>query len=74
MTGDDMIALVKKAMENKTLLVFLFHGVGGGHSLNVTLEAHRKLVYFLKEHEKEIWVAPFIDAAEHINAYNAGRK
>lgn len=29
-TADQMIALVRHAMESHTLLVFLFHGVGGG--------------------------------------------
>ena len=63
-TGEQLIALVKKAMESQTGIVFLFHGVGGEHSLNVSLTAHRQLIKFLKEHEKEIWVAPFIDMAE----------
>ena len=39
-SGDDIIALVQKAMAAHTLLVFLFHGVGGEHSLNVSREAH----------------------------------
>ena len=30
-TAEQMIALVKEAMRTHTLLVFLFHGVGGGH-------------------------------------------
>ncbi|MEI9810039.1 MAG: polysaccharide deacetylase family protein [Bacteroidota bacterium] len=67
-SGDELIALAKKAIESHTLLVFLFHGVGGGHPINVSLEAHRQLVYFLKEHEKEIWIAPFIDITEYVKA------
>ena len=55
-------------MANNTYLVFLFHGVGGEHSLNVSLEAHRKLLLFLKQHEKEIWVAPFIEVTEYVQA------
>src|SRR5690349_4351757 len=54
-TGDQLIAYVKNAVEKKGLLVFLFHGVGGGHSLNVSLEAHSALLHYLKENEKEIW-------------------
>lgn len=45
-TDSEMIDLVKKAMETKTLLVFLFHGVGGEHSMNVSLENHQKLILF----------------------------
>jgi peptidoglycan-N-acetylglucosamine deacetylase len=68
-TADYMIGLVKKAMETHTLLVFLFHGVGGGHNINVSLAEHSKLLHFLKEHEKEIWIAPMVDLARHIKAY-----
>lgn len=64
--ADFMIGLVKQAMESRRLLVFLFHGVGGGHSINVALEEHRKLIQFLKTHEREIWVAPMIDVALYL--------
>ena len=48
---------------------FLFHGVGGEHGLNVSLEAHRKLLQYLKEQEKDIWIAPMIDVAEEVKKY-----
>ena len=67
--GDSLISLVKQAMTNNTLLVFLFHGVGGGHSINVSLEAHSKLLHFLKQNEKDIWIAPMVDIAEYIKEY-----
>lgn len=67
-TGEQLIALVKKAMETNSLLVFLFHGVGGGHSLNVSLPAHSQLLHFLKENQKDIWVAPMIDVAEYVKS------
>jgi sialate O-acetylesterase len=65
-SGDELIALVKQALEKKSLLVFLFHGVGGEHDLNVSLEAHKKLLQFLKENETDIWVAPLADIAEYV--------
>ena len=68
-TADYMIGLVKKAMETHTLLVFLFHGVGGGHSINVALDEHSKLLHYLKEHEKEIWVAPMVELAEFVKKH-----
>jgi len=71
--GQHLIDLVKKAMETNTYLVFLFHGVGGEHSLNVSLEAHSQLLHFLKQHEKEIWIAPFIDVMEHVRKYQASK-
>jgi peptidoglycan/xylan/chitin deacetylase (PgdA/CDA1 family) len=61
-----MIDLVKQAQQSHTLLVFLFHGVGGGHSLNVDLAAHRQLLRYLKAHEKDIYIAPMVEVAEKI--------
>jgi len=67
--ADYMIGLVKQAMQTHTLLVFLFHGVGGGHNLNVDLQAHSKLLHFLSQNEKDIWVAPMVMVAKHIREY-----
>lgn len=53
-TGEQMIEWVKKAMETKSLLVILFHGVDGGNALNVSLQAHSQLLHFLKQNEKDI--------------------
>ncbi len=65
-SGEELISMVKKAMETNSLLVFLFHGVGGEHSINVSSEAHRMLISFLKENEKDVWVAPLVDVAQFI--------
>lgn len=73
-TGPQMIALVKKAMESNALLVLLFHGVGGGNSLNVSLQAHRELLQFLKEQEEEIMIAPMVETASHIYEWQSGKK
>jgi len=73
-SGDELINLVKQAMTSNALLVFLFHGVGGEHALNVSLQAHSQLVHFLKRNEKDIWIAPMIDVAEYIKNYPLGKK
>lgn len=70
-SADEMIALVKKAMATHTLLVFLFHGVGGEHSLNVSLAAHSGLLHYLKKNENEIWISPLIDVARYIKEYQS---
>jgi peptidoglycan/xylan/chitin deacetylase (PgdA/CDA1 family) len=67
-TGEQLIDLVKKAREKNALLVFLFHGVGGEHGLNVDLAAHRQLLLYLKANEADIWVAPMLKVAEFIKA------
>ncbi|TMI85734.1 MAG: polysaccharide deacetylase [Bacteroidetes bacterium] len=73
-SGKELIALVKQALEKNALLVFLFHGVGGEHNLNVSLEAHSALLHFLKQNQKQIWVATMIDVAEHIKKYQSQKK
>ena len=73
-TGVQMIELVKKAINEGKLLVFLFHGVGGEHGLNVDLQAHRELLYFLKNSEKDVWVAPMIEVAEHVKKLQVQEK
>lgn len=73
-SADYMIDLVKKARQTHTLLVFLFHGVGGGHNINVSLDAHSKLLHYLKANEKNIWVAPMVDVAQKIKAYQSANK
>lgn len=70
-TAEQMIALVQEAMSTHTLLVFLFHGVGGGHTLNVGLKEHSLLLHFLKDHEREIWIAPMVEVAEYIRTTRA---
>jgi len=70
-SADYMIGLVKQAMQTNTLLVFLFHGVGGGHNINVDLEAHSKLLHFLKENHDKIWIAPMVEVATYIKNYQA---
>ncbi len=67
-----MIGLVQKAMQTHTLLVFLFHGVGGGHNLNVNRGEHTKLLAYLKQMEKDIWIAPMVDVAGFIASKQTG--
>ena len=61
-----MTDLVDEAIESKGLLVFLFHGVGGEHGIDVSVESHRQLVQYLAEHRDDIWIAPMVDVARYI--------
>jgi peptidoglycan/xylan/chitin deacetylase (PgdA/CDA1 family) len=70
-TAEQMEEWVKKAEETNSLLVILFHGVGGGNSLNVTLPEHSKFLHWLKQNQKDIWIAPMIDVAEYIKNYQS---
>lgn len=66
-TGAELIQWVEKAQETGSLLVLLFHGVGGGNSLNVSEQAHRELLKYLKAHEHEIWITTLKEAVKNIN-------
>ena len=68
-TGEQLIEWVKKATATQSLLVLLFHGVGGGNGLDVSVSAHRQLLQYLKQNEKDIWTAPMIDVADFVTDY-----
>lgn len=64
-----MIDLIEKAARKNALIVFMYHGVGGGHDLNASLEEHNKLLNYLKENKNRIWTSTFLDAAKNAKAY-----
>ena len=70
-TGAQMIEWVKQAIQTNSLLVILFHGVGGGNALNVALPAHREFLKFIKDNEKDIMIAPMLTVAEHIKDWQS---
>ena len=73
-TGAQMIEWIKKAEQTSSLLVILFHGVGGGNALDVSLPAHREVLSYLKQNEKDIWIAPMIVVAEFVKKYQLENK
>jgi peptidoglycan/xylan/chitin deacetylase (PgdA/CDA1 family) len=68
---EQMKEWVDKAIQTNSLLVILFHGVGGGNSLDVSLPAHRELLSYIKQHEKDVWITPMIEAAEFIKQFQS---
>jgi peptidoglycan/xylan/chitin deacetylase (PgdA/CDA1 family) len=66
---EEMKQWVDQAIQTNALLVILFHGVGGGNGLNVSLPAHRQLLQYLKQNKKDIWVAPMIEVADFVAGY-----
>ncbi len=67
-SGKELIHLVHEAIDKQALLVFLFHGVGGEHSLNVSQNDHQDLLEFLKQNEEGVWVAPMRDVCDYIHS------
>lgn len=71
---EQMKVWVDKAISTNSLLVILFHGVGGGNSLNVSIEDHLKILAYIKQQEKDLMIAPMIETAEHIKTWQANDK
>jgi hypothetical protein len=67
-SGAEMIAFVKKAVDAGGLAVIMFHGVGGGHSIDISREAHRELVGWLAANRKSVWTDTFRSVMGHVRA------
>lgn len=65
-TGDQMIDFVRRAIAAGGLAVVLFHGVGGGHDLDVSREAHRELVSWLAAQRQVVWTDTFRRVMTHV--------
>ncbi len=63
---EELIKLVEKAKKENAMIVFLFHGVGGGAPYSISTEDHSKFVHYLKEHESDMWITPMVNIAEFI--------
>jgi len=72
-TAAQMMEWVERASKTNALLVILFHGVGGGNPLDVSVNEHSIFLKYLKQHEKEIWIAPMLDVAEQVKKYQASK-
>ena len=66
---DKLIEAVKDAQEKDVLLIFLFHGVGGGSPYSISTEEHSRFVHYLKQKENNIWIAPLVEVAEFIKTH-----
>jgi len=71
---EEMKQWVDKAMQTNSLLIILFHGVGGGNALNVSIDNHRKILSYIKQNEKDIYVAPMLEVAEYISGWQTKNK
>ncbi len=64
--ADQLVSWAEKAKAENALLVVLFHGVGGGHPINATLQQHNDFLKYLKKNEGDYWVATLKSASSHI--------
>jgi peptidoglycan/xylan/chitin deacetylase (PgdA/CDA1 family) len=63
-SGDALITFVKSVVQKGGMGVIMFHGIGGDW-ITTSLEAHRQLLEYLKENQKDIWVATLTEAMDY---------
>jgi len=71
--ADHLIEWVEKARDEHALFIVLFHGVGGGHSINIDLDKHNAFLRYLKDHQQDYWVTTMLDVAKHCEKQLAKR-
>ena len=64
-TGQQLIAIVRHAAEQGTMVNFTFHGIGGDY-LSISAEAHEELVRFLANNRQLVWTDTFINIMKHV--------
>lgn len=65
--ADVLIAYVERVRKARGLGVLQFHGVGGDY-LDVSADAHRQLLAWLRKHP-EMWVATFQEVMDYVGAH-----
>jgi hypothetical protein len=70
LSGAQLIAIVKQAAEQGTMVNFTFHGIGGDY-LAVSAQAHEELVRYLAGNRHLYWTDTFIDIMRHVRREQA---
>ena len=66
-SGAELIALVKTAAEQGTMISLSFHGVGGDH-LSISEQAHSELLDYLAQHKDIYWTDSLVNIMRYVNA------
>ncbi|HEY9194741.1 MAG TPA: polysaccharide deacetylase family protein [Mucilaginibacter sp.] len=66
-TGDELVAFVKKVQQSGGAGVIMFHGVGGDY-ITASAAAHRQLLRYLDEHRNDIEVTTFREGMDGVAA------
>jgi peptidoglycan/xylan/chitin deacetylase (PgdA/CDA1 family) len=66
-TGAQLVAFARRALDAEGLAVFMFHGVGG-QWIPVSREAHKELVDWLAANRRTVWTDTFRAVMAHVAA------
>jgi peptidoglycan/xylan/chitin deacetylase (PgdA/CDA1 family) len=64
-TGNALIAFVKKVQQSGGMGVFMFHGIGGDYLTTPAL-AHKQLLAYLQQHREDIEVLTFQEGMDRV--------
>ena len=62
---EDLIAQVEEARSKGTIVVFMFHSVGGGY-LNTAADVHRQLLQYVSENSDVLYSDSFINVMKYV--------
>lgn len=63
--AEEMIAMVKEARKKGTIVIFMFHSVGGGY-LNTDALEHRNLLKYVSENSDDYYNCTFLEVMNYI--------
>ncbi len=67
MTGSQLVAFARKAVDAGGLAVFQFHGIGG-QWISVSREAHQELLAWLAANRQTVWTGTFKQVMASVTA------
>lgn len=70
LSGQELIAIVKRAGERGTMVNFTFHGIGGDY-LTTSNAAHEELLAYLAAHRSEYWTDSFVNLMRYVREERA---
>lgn len=65
---EQIIAYIDRTVEDRRWGVLTFHGVGGGHNMNVSRDTHRAIVEAVVARSDRLWCDTFLNVARHLRA------
>ena len=63
---DDLVEKIEEAKAKGTIVVFMFHSVGGGY-LDTAADVHYKLLQYVNENQDDLYCGSFISVMKYIN-------
>lgn len=65
-----LINLTNRIIDRGRLVIFVFHGVGGGHEINMDTDQHYQFLQYLKSREDELWITTLREAVEYMQLFS----